>query len=63
MIINFKWSVNNVIKMPLFGEGLVETKVLERRFREDKNGTVIEYKTDLLTEGVIFTEEEIKEFN
>jgi acyl-ACP thioesterase len=63
MNINFKWSVGNVVKVPLFGQELVETTILERRFKEDKDEAVIEYKTDLFIEGSIYTQEDIEKFN
>ena len=63
MDVNFKWSVGNVVKVPFFGGSLVETTVLERRFVEDEDGFVIEYKTDLLKDGAIFTQEEIETHN
>lgn len=63
MKIEFKWEVGDVVKMPLYGDDLVETTILERKYLENKYGRDIWYETDLLADGMEFTQEDIEQHN
>lgn len=66
VIIQFKWRVGDIVKVPFFSE-VAETKIIERRYVEGSEGynegSKVEYVTDIMTDGIVYTQEELEELN